>query len=165
MSNEQTAELPEAVIVDMDGTLCDVTGIRHYVMRGPGEPRDFEHFHLASVFCPPTADVVEWVEQQRALGRAIVIVTARRGRWLRYTRMWLQKHGIDYTAMYMRPEDDDRKDYLVKRDIFEMISRRFHVVAAIDDNPSVLALWSDLGIPTVVEVPGWIEDPHYVIAP
>lgn len=158
-------ELPEAVIVDMDGTLADVSGVRHYVLRGPRQHRDFEHFHLGSLFCPTNPDVVAWVEAQRAQGRAIVIVTARRGRWMRYTRMWLQKHGIEYDAMYMRPETDDRKDYAVKRDIHAMISRRFHVVAAIDDNPSVLTLWEDLGVPEIVRVPGWVEDPHYVIAP
>lgn len=159
------SDLPEAVIVDMDGTLCDVSGVRHYVLRGPREPRDFDHFHLGSLFSPPNPAVVDWVEQHRAAGRAVVIVTARRGRWMRYTRMWLQKHGIEYTAMYMRPETDDRKDYAVKRDIYRMISERFRVIAAIDDNPSVLALWEDLGVPEIQRVPGWVEDPHYIVAP
>lgn len=34
MTNPVT-ELKEAVIVDVDGTLCDVSGIRHYLLNDP----------------------------------------------------------------------------------------------------------------------------------
>lgn len=39
--------LPEAVLFDCDGTLVDVSGIRH-LLNGPGR---FDAFHRASAAC------------------------------------------------------------------------------------------------------------------
>lgn len=47
--------LPEAVVVDCDGTLVDVSGIRH-LLTGPGR---FDAFHRASIDCPPHQWVVD----------------------------------------------------------------------------------------------------------
>ena len=50
-----TAWRGDAVILDMDGTLADVTAIRHHVILGhPGNRgyKDFDKFHKASVLVP-----------------------------------------------------------------------------------------------------------------
>lgn len=54
----------------------------------------------------------------------------------------------------MRGDRDDRPDVEVKREIHEFLSRRYDIVAAIDDNPSIVSLWRSLGIETTV-MPGW----------
>lgn len=56
----------------------------------------------------------------------------------------------------MRGDDDVRPDVEVKRRIHEILLRDhdYRIVEAIDDNPSIVALWRELGIPTTV-VPGW----------
>jgi FMN phosphatase YigB (HAD superfamily) len=157
--------LPEAIIVDMDGTLVDVEGARHYVLADESGHRDFEHFHQASLFCPANEKVTAWVHEQREVfGRTVFVVTARKARWERLTRDWLAKHEIPYDALCMRSEWDNRHDYQVKQDILAKIRETHEPVAAIDDNPSVIALWERAGIPEVIVVPGWVEDPHYVVA-
>ena len=45
--------VPAAVIVDIDGTLVDVSSVRHHVA-GPGK-RNFDAFHRESADCPPIA--------------------------------------------------------------------------------------------------------------
>ena len=144
---------PPAVIVDVDGTLVDVSGVRHYVLEDPRR-KDFHHFHLAAMFCPPIASTVALVRALWGSGVTVYIVTARKRRWLRHTQDWLWKHSIGYDALFMRADDDDRRDVLVKADILDDILTRHDVVLAVDDNPAVIALWQERGIPTVI-VPGW----------
>ena len=44
-----------------------------------------------------------------------------------------------------------RKDTTVKEEIFwDSIADKYNVVAVIDDRPSVVRMWYDIGIPNVV---------------
>jgi FMN phosphatase YigB (HAD superfamily) len=140
----------DAVIFDMDGTLCDVRGVRH-LLDGPGR---FHAFHTASASCPPNAEVVAAARAEHAAGRAVLIVTARSVRYRAHTAMWLALHDVPSDAMWMRAARDMRPDYEVKRDILAAIRRRYRPVAAWDDNPAVLRLWREQGIAVRV-VPGW----------
>lgn len=151
------AQLP-AVIVDVDGTLVDVSGVRHYVLDDPRR-KDFHHFHLGAIFCPPIESTVALVRTLHDAGIAVFVVTARKEQWRRNTSDWLAKHGIEYRALLMRADDDDRRDVLVKTDILTEIQRTHRVVLAVDDNPSVIELWSSMAIPTVI-VPGWQTTSH-----
>lgn len=152
-----TKALAEAVIVDVDGTLCDVEGIRHYVTRSNAR-RDFESFHKASALCPPIAETLDWVAAHRAAGRRIIVVTARERRWEHLTRTWMRKWEIEHDHLLMRPNFDYRPDTEIKSEILAQITTAgFDVVAAIDDNPSVIALWRSHGIPVTV-VPGWPDE-------
>lgn len=149
-------EHPEAIIVDMDGTLVDVRGVRHYVRPGRAYP-DFDRFHLASRFSPPHSDVVERVRTEQVAGRTVFVVTARRDRYEAVCRDWLAKYEVPYDRLLMRRDDDQRVDVEVKREILARIRRTHRVVLALDDNPSVIALWQSEHIPVIV-VPGW-DDP------
>ncbi|MDK1475827.1 hypothetical protein QNO07_20800 [Streptomyces sp. 549] len=142
----------EAVIFDMDGTLCDVRGVRH-LLDGPG---GFHAFHTASVDCPPHGEVVAAARAAHERGQAVLIVTARTVRYRPHTAMWLALHGVPSDTMWMRAAHDGRPDYEVKRDVLASIRRRFRPVHAWDDNPNVLRLWRSEGIPVTV-VPGWHE--------
>ena len=53
-----------------------------------------------------------------------------------------------------RRDGDYRPDCAVKREIHAELADRYHIRAAIDDNPNVVQLWEELGIPVTV-VPGW----------
>lgn len=92
-----------------------------------------------------------------AQGTAVLIVTARSTRYRHHTGMWLALHGVPSDAMWMRAARDMRPDYEVKRGILAAIRRRYRPVHAWDDNPSVLRLWAEEGIPATT-VPGW-DDP------
>ena len=146
--------MAEAVIVDVDGTLCDVSTVRHHIAK---RPKNFDAFHAASAQCPPIAQTLDFVERHHRAGRTIVVVTARRYQWEGLTRAWLQRHlTVPFVGPFMRGDDDVRPDVEVKRRIHEILLRDhdYRIVEAIDDNPSIVALWQELGIPTTV-VPGW----------
>lgn len=142
------------VIVDVDGTLADVSGIRHYVLDDPRK-RLFQKFHAAASFTTPMPLVAELVRALHAADLSVVILTSRTEEWRYNTRIWLRKWDIPFDALGMRAQHDDRRDDDVKRDLYGQMRRLgYDPVLAIDDNPIVVQLWRSLNIPTVV-VPGW----------
>lgn len=143
----------DAEVFDVDGTLCVVDSIRHYVT---GENRDFHRFHTASQFCPANPDVVAKVHRARELGRAVLVVTSRMARYRLLTRRWLREWDIPFDELKTRPEGDFRKDSLVKLDIVrDLEAMGYRIRKAHDDNPDVVEnVWDVLGIECEV-VPGW----------
>ena len=142
------------MIVDVDGTLADVAGLRHYVLDDPRR-KDFTSFHAAASYVRPIELVASTVQALDAIGFTIVVLTSRKEQWRYRTRTWLTKWAIPFHALGMRAELDERRDDEVKRDLHRtMVADGYTPVLAIDDNPIVVALWQELQIPTVV-VPGW----------
>lgn len=143
-----------AAIFDVDGTLANVSPIRHYVRPSASRPwKDFDAFHAASVNVEPNAWVAD-LARAAADHFDVVVVTARRARWRHHTAWWLALHNIPSSAMFMRADNDHRPDVEVKRDILVAIQQTWDVVFAVDDNPRIIQLWKEHGIETV-EVEGW----------
>lgn len=148
-----------AVIVDVDGTLVDVSSIRHYVREALNEDgtyskKNFDAFHKASILCPAiwtTVDRVAWFWENHY---DVLIVTARSRSYDQTTRDWLYKYAVPYTKLFMREVGDQRADRDVKADILREINQQWTVIHAIDDNPNVISLWQEHGIETTI-VPGW----------
>jgi hypothetical protein len=141
--------MQDAVIVDVDGTIVNVTGIRHLVT---GETRNFDAFHKESVNCPPNQAVIDAINEQRLLGRKILIVTARQFKYLRLTVWWMHFANVGpVEAIYMRKDGDYRPDAEVKFDILKMIKDDgYNPVLAYDDRECVADIWRAAGIQTVM---------------
>lgn len=138
----------DAVIFDMDGSLCDTAGIVHLI---EGEERDFAAFHAASAECPPHDEIVAAARDQRDQGRAILVVTSREFIWRDLTLDWLVAHDVPYDGLYMRIVGDYRKDVVIKTEILKQITDDgFTVVEAWDDKPAIVELWRENGITTHV---------------
>ena len=69
---------PNALLVDVDGTLADVQSIRHYV---EGELRDFDAFHRASIDVDPIMEVLDLVKSYKSKGFRIIAVSGRSERY------------------------------------------------------------------------------------
>lgn len=150
----------KAVIIDMDGTLCDVSSIRYFV--NPDHPdfpgfKDWESFHGGAIDCPPNEEALTEYRRAKDEGLAILIVTARMEQWALPTLLWLSENDIEHDALFMRVQNDYRKDYVIKREILEEIKEQgYEPVRAVDDNPAVIELWEEEGIETV-KIQGWEE--------
>ena len=150
-----------AAIIDMDGTLVNVSGIRHHVAPvdsdGNYKSKNFDDFHTAAINCPPILSTIDLVKDLKAEGLDILIVTARSQRYGRQTAFWLAMHGVPSDAMIMRREGDMRKDVLVKAEMLKYnILPWWDPQHAVDDNPNVYDLWTSNCIKTTV-VPGWVD--------
>ena len=147
-----------AVIFDMDGTLADVSSIRHHLTKFDETRRrvikHFDRFHAESVNVPPHFHVVNAAQVAKMLGHDVVIVTARKHMWRNHTAWWLAMHGVPSDALFMRDNEDNRPDYEVKKDILQTIRKSWNPIHAWDDNPNIIRLWTEENIPcTIVE--GW----------
>lgn len=139
-----------AVCFDMDGTLNDVRAIRHFVAKP--KHKNFDAFHRMSEFEPANEDVLQMAHDAHDAGFSVLITTARQEKYRETTQKWCDDHGVPYENIFMRPDNDTRPDYAVKKDMMSNIREYYDVVRCVDDNPQAIQAWKELGI-HVSEVP------------
>lgn len=136
--------MTDAVIADLDGTLVDVSSIRHLV---EGEERDFYAFHAASKDCPPRPEVVDAVRAAHAAGRAVLVVTSREFIWRDLTLDWLAQHDVPYDQLVMRIVGDYRPDHVVKAEMLDTLEADgFAVLEAWEDSDDIVELFRSRGV-------------------
>lgn len=134
---------PPAYIFDVDGTLA---------LRGDRDPYDASHAIEDRV----NEDVGRMLSLIYYDYRAdIFIVTGRSARHRDVTERWLRVSGIPFDQLYMRADDDNRPDHVVKREILhEHILPRYKVLGVFDDRDSVVAMWREEGLTCFQVAPG-----------
>tara|TARA_R100001443_G_scaffold79347_1_gene86511 strand:- start:4970 stop:5422 length:453 start_codon:yes stop_codon:yes gene_type:complete len=143
-----------AIIVDVDGTLADMRGIR-----GPFE---WDKVHLDR----PHQDVIDLVKDL-AIARKydveigfehkykIIITTGRDGVCEEATKQWLKDHEVPYDDFYIRKAGDFRKDNIIKSEIYmDHIRPKYDVKFVIDDRDQVVEMWRSLGLRVLQVAPG-----------
>lgn len=142
------------VVYDMDGVLVDVSHLHQYVT---GTNEDFEKFHELAIFAPPKWEHLFRFVRHQLQGDRVIIVTARCQKYQVETYQWLKIQGISPDALFMRKVGDYRSDAEVKSDALDAVEVEFgRVLIAYDDNPHVIKMMKDRGIPAPIEIPGWI---------
>jgi hypothetical protein len=132
---EADPALPWCVIVDIDGTLARMTERGPYDWSRVGED-------------VPRLDVAHAVRGVREKSGSVILFLSGRDEVCRsVTQEWLDKEiGLGAWPLYMRPEGDQRKDTIVKREMYEAHVRgKYNVRAIFDDRPQVIRLWRELG--------------------
>ena len=131
----------------MDGTLCDVSAVIHL----QAEPDGFTAFHEACAQCPPHPAVIDWCLDYHMRGHEILIVTGRDA-WAReLTERWLSEHlPVRAAGLHMRADGDFRSNIAVKREIHRGLALTYDIVAAIEDDPEIVGLWLEVGIPVTM---------------
>jgi predicted kinase len=128
-------ELPSAIIVDIDGTLAKMSGRSPYEWMRVGEDE-------------PVEAVIDVVNAAVKSGHAIIVMSGRDGSCYDITNTWLIKHLGHNFHLFMRAEGDNRKDDLVKYELFNQdVRNKFHVKYVLDDRDQVVAMWRNLGLP------------------
>jgi hypothetical protein len=60
---------------------------------------------------------------------------------------WMNFYEIEFDMLFMRPENDYRKDTVIKREIYQNeIEGKYNVLAVYDDRLQVLDMWYEQGI-------------------
>lgn len=137
-----TFDLPEAVLVDIDGTVARMYN------RGPFEEDKVGDDH-------PIKNVIRMVKHAFDAGLSIIFLSGRTDGCYDATLAWLLKHlpflkdhpGRWELHMRRSVEDRGRPDDDVKYDLFmERIARRFYVVYVLDDRNKVVKMWREIGL-------------------
>lgn len=131
-----------AVIIDLDGTLCNIDHRLHHV-RGEGK-KNWKAFFDELSKDEPNGWCAAIVEQMSCF--TIVFASGRPDDYEEATRFWLKEHGFPTTHLYMRCRGDHRQDYVAKEIIldFEILSR-FKPLFFLDDRKQVVDLWRSRG--------------------
>lgn len=135
---EPKKNLPKCILVDVDGTLAHMNG-----KRGAFE------WDKVWVDEPDEAVIAVVNSIQQYTGFKIVILSGRDGCCREMTGDWLLEQGIGHHALIMRAPNDMRKDTIVKEEIFwRDIADNYNVQFVIDDRPSVVRMWQEIGLKT-----------------
>lgn len=135
-----TKDKPDAVIYDVDGTLAHMNGRSAFEWHRVGEDK-IDPF------------VVDMLLNHHKQGYEIVIMSGRDSVCRSETEKWLKMNGIPFDALFMRKENDYRKDNIIKKELFwNHVAYNYNVIAVVDDRPQVIRMWYDIGIPKVISV-------------
>ena len=133
-----------SIIVDIDGTLahrCDRQWFEYSKVH-------LDHLDVA---------VYGIVESFASKGYNILIVSGREGtaECKHLTTAWLETHKVPYVELYMRKENDYRRDSIVKKEIYDtFIKDKYDVEFVLDDRKSVCDMWREIGLKCLQVAPG-----------
>jgi hypothetical protein len=129
--------LPKAIICDIDGTLA-LLGNRNRYDPTTGE----------DILNDPIANILKVYDSQTVLPVDLIIVTGREEKYREFTKNWLDANEIShYKQLYMRKNGDYRKDYIIKKEIYEKeIKGKYEVLFVLDDRDQVVKMWREEGL-------------------
>ncbi len=132
--------MTRAVLCDLDGTLALRTGDR--------SPYDWHRVGEDD----PNPAVIEIVQVLWNAGYHIVLMSGRDESCRMQTEMWLDAQKVPFHELHMRAEKDNRKDSLVKIELYHRhVKDRFDVAFVLDDRRQVVEAWRAIGL-TVFQV-------------
>lgn len=130
--------MKKVIICDIDGTLALLGG------RDPFSPETVENDLLNN----PVANILHVYASQKLMEVQIILVSGRYEKYRVQTEKWLKKHKIQNYFLYMRGNNDRRKDFVLKREIYENhVKGKFDVLFVLDDRDQVVKMWrKELGL-------------------
>jgi len=140
-------------IFDLDNTISDDSWRIQHIDWSRDNP--FERYHryhlLAGFDAFGNQDLVRNLPE----GTQIVVFTARPDFYAPITQEWLERNGVDYAAMLMRPTDDHTHSVDLKRrqlrKFFAMMGTKpSDVLCAYDDRKDVVQMYRDHGVKGVL---------------
>lgn len=141
---ENASNTGQSIIVDLDGTLCDIEHRVHHVQQSS---KNWSAFHNGLV----DDKINPWCEKLiRAMADheyQIILLTGRGEEFRDQTLDWLKRHHIAFEHLFMRPKADRRSDYVIKREIYETRIRDYYdVLFVVEDRASVVKMWREIGL-------------------
>lgn len=148
----------QCIICDIDGTIAHIKN------------KSRTHFQMHKVDEDELDDIV--FTMVNALAKAnnaeIIFLTGRTSDCFSKTVKWLDNNYAEYGYVsrtdnsvtktweagdyhiYSRLNGDNRKDFIIKKELYDtFIDGRYEVLAVFDDRPVCVDLWNDLGLKTI----------------
>ena len=127
----QDKSLPNAIIVDIDGTLA------HMKERSP-----FDWGRVGEDECD---EIIKSIVNN--YDNNIIVMSGRDGSCRDLTIKWLEDNSIKYDLLLMRTKNDCRKDSIVKQELFDNnIKNKYYIEYVLDDRNQVVDMWRNMGL-------------------
>jgi phosphoglycolate phosphatase-like HAD superfamily hydrolase len=144
-----------AVVFDIDGVLSDASDRQHY-LSGPGR-RDWKRFFEAAgddAVIEEVARLTDLIDPTLTL----VLLTARPTTIRDLTVTWLERHGLRWDLLVMRPEGDYMPSPDAKRlAVHELRAAGFELALAFDDDRRNVDMFHSEGVPCIYLHSGYYE--------
>tara|TARA_A100001201_G_scaffold93182_1_gene81155 strand:- start:731 stop:1204 length:474 start_codon:yes stop_codon:yes gene_type:complete len=149
------------VIFDLDGTLANIETRRKMAIKSNGK-MDWDIFfadRLVELDDPnqPVIDTCKALSEKYN----IAIFSGRSKSTKPTTVKWLEKHGVPFNVLKMRPTShpwkfmpDDKLKQQWLDDLFPRDSKRLDIVCVFDDRDKVVNMWRDNGLTCMQVAPG-----------
>lgn len=138
---EPNPDLPPAWIFDIDGTLANM-----------GERSPYEWHKVGLDTCN---DWVRTILHALAPTAAIIIMSGRDSACRALTETWLRTNDIPYSELHMRAQNDNRKDSIIKAELFwDNVGEKYNVLGVFDDRDQVVVGWREMGLKVAQVAPG-----------
>lgn len=135
---------PDAIMVDIDGTIAINDGHRSYYDYSDAVKGD-----------KPNTPVIEAVKMAHAAGVKIIIMSGREDRCKEASIEWMTDNGIPFDEVHFRATGDQRPDWIVKDEMVrEHIQDSYHVVFCYDDRDQVVSHHRKMGYKVFQVAPG-----------
>ena len=128
-------QLQTAVIFDIDGTLA------YNMWRSPHDLSECEKD-------PIKPYVVALLNIFVEKGFKILLVSGRdSGLALEKTKEWAKMNGITYDDIFMRPANDNRRDDIIKLELYDKyIKGKYNIFCVVDDRNRTVDAWRSVGL-------------------
>lgn len=141
------AGLKHHIIIDLDGTLCDISHRVHLA-----QAKDWEEFHKGIPDDAVNQDVMQLLEIFSEASINIIICTGRPESTRISTLSWLHRNSVheDVDILLMRPNDDHSPDHELK---VRMLDEHFgsresalrNILFILDDRDKVVEAYRNAG--------------------
>ena len=141
LAHKETPQVIEgaqnAIMCDLDGTLALFPG------KDPYE-RDF----TKDIVNEPVRKILDmFARLDEYETYKFIMCSGRKDKFRDQTKQWLDENEIPCDLLYMREGEDDRKDSIVKKEIYDNnIRGKYNVLFVLDDRDQVVQLWRNLGL-------------------
>lgn len=125
-----------AIVVDLDGTLCDVTHRKH-ILEQSGKDR-WERYAMACADDLPVFGVRDLIRAYKELGYFIALVSGRSEKAYELTRGWLDTHTVPFDQLIMRQEGSYISNVELKRQAIEHLMATHEIRLIVDDHEGVI---------------------------
>jgi hypothetical protein len=143
-----------AVVFDIDGVLSDAAGRQHFLDRGR---RDWKAFFEACGDDPLIEEVARLLELLDP-SLSVVLLTGRPLRVQPQTLAWLNRYGLRWDLLVMRPRGDYAQVTWFKESaVRELRAFGFDLRLAFEDDPSNRAMFVTAGVPCIYIHSGYYE--------
>lgn len=132
------ADLPDCIICDIDGTLAELGDRSPYdTAKCESDKLNWAVYIILYKFC-----------YDKDNPYTIILMSGREEKFRPETERWLKYHNVPYHRLFMRATGDNRRDSVVKHELFENHVRNvYNPIFVLDDRFQVqLECWKPLGL-------------------
>lgn len=143
---------PNAIIVDIDGTISNYGHRKHYLEsmqqdRHDDKRPEYDVFNRAAVHDEPIREIISIVHWAQHVDTKIILMTGRSDKYRDITTEWLTLHQVRYDHLFMRKQGDYSSDAAAKRELYmSHIAGKYNVLFVLEDRDKVVDMWRALGL-------------------